>query len=86
MSNEMKYELVVINEQTKEVNRLIIENERLRDLVRDACVEGRLASGAAENWVKQQIQIKGYNRMESIVFLDIRTQTSENVQETEKSS
>ena len=61
MSNEMKYEQyrsVVIGEQIKEVNRLIIENERLRDLVRDAYVEGRLALGAAENWSSSKSKSK----------------------------
>ena len=58
MSNEMKYESVVIGEQIKEVNRLIIENERLRDLVRDAYVEGRLALGAAENWASSKSKSK----------------------------
>ena len=58
MSNEMKYESVVIGEQIKQVNRLIIENERLRDLVRDAYVEGRLASGAAENWSSSKSKSK----------------------------
>ena len=34
------------------------ENLRLRDLVRDAYVEGRLALGAAENWASSKSKSK----------------------------